>query len=102
MLGSWSHFNPATDRKNVRLDKEAKHAKLVASERCRLVVVALETGGKVEHGGVRVRGRHGIFSRKGRTIGAATLSVSGVAEEVDKAVVSFVRQGIRDFAGTFF
>ena len=29
-----------------RRDKEAKYAELVASERCRLVVVALETGGR--------------------------------------------------------
>ena len=78
-----------------RRDKEAKYAELVTSERCRLVVVAL----KVEHGGFGVRGRHGIFSHKRRTTGAATLSVSGLAEEVDKDVVSLVCQGIRDFAG---
>ena len=54
---------------------------------------------KVESGGFGVRGRHGIFSRKGCTTGAATFSVSGVAEEVDKDVVSFVCQGIRDLVG---
>ena len=45
---------------------------------------------KVEHGGFGVRGRHGIFSRKGCTTGAATFSVSGVVEEVDKDVVNLV------------
>ena len=49
---------------------------------------------KVEHGGFGVRDTLGIFSRKGRT-----LSVSGVAEEVDKDAVSLVCQGTREFAG---
>ena len=46
---------------------------------------------KVEHGGFGVRGRHGIFSRKGCTTGAATVSVSGVAQEVDMDAVSCAR-----------
>ena len=43
---------------------------------------------KVGHRGPGVCGRHGLLSGKGRTTGAATLSVSCVAEEVDKDVVS--------------
>ena len=37
-------------------------------------------------GGFGVRGRHGIFSRKGRTTSAATLSFSGVAETRGRGV----------------
>ena len=62
-----SHFGALrTTATTVNWDKEAKFAKLPASERCRLVVVAMETGREVEHGGFGVRGRRGTSSGKGR------------------------------------
>ena len=79
-----------------RRDKEAKYAELVASERCRLVAVALETGGRWNTEALEFVA--GMASSRARDA-PATFSVSGVAEEVDKDVVSLVCQGIRDFVG---
>ena len=83
-----------------RRDKEAKYSELVASERCRFVVVALETGGRWSTEALEfVADMASSRARKGCTTGAATFRVSGVAEEVDKDAVSLVCQGIRDFVG---
>ena len=83
----------------VRLDKEAKNAGLVRNERCRLVVVALETGGRwgtealdivADMASSRARDAPPVLRR------SAFLCV---AEEVDKDVVSVMRQGVRGFSG---
>ena len=77
-----------------RRDKEAKYAELARNERCRLVVIALETGGR--WGTEALEFVADMASSRARD---APLSVSCVAEEVDKDVVSVVRQGVRDFSG---
>ena len=82
-----------------RRDKEAKYAELVRNERCRLVVVALETGGRWGTEALEFVADMASSRARDAPPVLATLSVSCVAEEVDKDVVSVMRQGVRGFFG---
>ena len=71
----------------------------MASEWCRLVVVALKANKRWSTKALEFVVEMTSSRARNTPTSAATLSVSGVAEEVDKDVVSLVCKGIRDFVG---
>ena len=82
-----------------RKDKETKYSEHLRGDRCRLVVVALETGGKMERGGPSVRGEFGCRQGPRCSTCNVPLRQVGVAETVASVVVSVLRSFLRQFVG---
>ena len=65
-----------------RRDKERKYVELLQSDRCQLVVVGVETGGRWSPEAVRFFERFGCIASTRSTCGTPFLVLPGMAEEV--------------------
>ena len=79
-----------------RRDKEARYSELVAAKRSRLVVDALETGGRWK---AQFHCGNGPGPGERRTVPAAQIRILGVEEAVDQNVAGLLRQVVRLFLG---
>ena len=82
---------------NARADKEQKYSELLAGDRCRLIVVALETGGRWSPEALEfVEGLARARALEAPTQPGA-VGLSGVEEETVSDAVRLLRKGVRHF-----
>ena len=80
---------------------DAKYHELLSGEKCRLVVVALETGGRWSSEAIEFVMSLGWVPNSGRSSAVAWIRFPLLAKKVDQDVVSVLREGLCDLVGLF-